>query len=321
MSSLSKIISITTVFIGMLIIAGCSDLLEKDIENKIVYVNAPPDSLRTTIVTQTFWWNFIEGADYYNLQIVSPRFDYIERMVLDTTVTNNKFQFTLVPGVYEWRVSAFNSGYATPYTVSTLFVDSTHDLSFQQVVLKRPAPNMATNITRLDFSWEKIYSANLYNFEVRQGNWNGEVVAGPVETVADTVSLVLAEGIYAWGVKALNDISGSQFSTRSFMVDLTPPGKPELTAPASGQTYKALPIQLTWERPDAGGSAITDSINIATDSVNFSRNIKETHKTTNTYYNISFSNAGDYYWRIRSIDAAGNKSTWSSIRKFTIEAQ
>jgi hypothetical protein len=45
------------------------------------------------------------------------------------------------------------------------------------------------------------------------------------------------------------------------------------------------------------------------------------HNTTNTLYNIGFSDEGDYYWRIRSIDAAGNKSPQSDIRKFVIQAK
>lgn len=321
MYSPNKISLFFFLLIGIKIITCCSDFIEKDIENKIVYVNAPPDSLRTTIITQTFWWDFIDGADYYNLQIVSPRFELIERLVLDTTITENKFTFALLPGIYEWRISAFNSGYATPYTVSTLFVDSTMDLTLQQVSLKTPSSNAATINSKMSFRWGKIYSANLYNFEIRKDDWNGEVIAGPVETEADTVSILLAEGTYAWGVKALNSISESSYSVRSFIVDWTAPGKPELTAPVSGKSYSSPPVQLTWQRTNNGGSVIVDSVYIATDSVNFSGNIIDRYKTANTYFNINISDYGDYFWRIRSIDAAGNKSPLSSIRRFTIEAE
>jgi hypothetical protein len=143
--------------ISLCCIMGCSDVFETNIEKSTINVLAPPDNIHSTLVTQTFWWDNVSGASKYNLQIVSPRFDYIERFVLDTNITTDKFQITLNPGVYEWRICGFNSGYATPYSIRTLFIDSTVDLTLQQVILVSPASNKATNESHIKFKWGKIY--------------------------------------------------------------------------------------------------------------------------------------------------------------------
>ncbi len=121
--------------IAILSIGGftsCSTWQEKQIDEETVEVFLPRDSLRTDIATQLFYWYHVEGAEKYELQIVSPSFDRIDRLVLDTNVSDNKFEFTLQPGTYEWSIRAYNFSSSTGYTVYGLYIDSTLDLSNQK---------------------------------------------------------------------------------------------------------------------------------------------------------------------------------------------
>ena len=122
----------------MFCISGCSTIFENDIESEPVTLMAPCDGLRTSIVLQTFWWYYVKDATNYNLQIVSPNFDYVEKLVLDTILSVNKFQITLNPGTYQWRVNAFNSGYSTQYTTNTIYIDTTLSISIYTLpILKK----------------------------------------------------------------------------------------------------------------------------------------------------------------------------------------
>ena len=106
-----------------------------------VNVLTPRDSLRTSVVTQQFFWYQVDDAIDYEIQIVSPSFDQIDRFIVDTIITKNKISFTLTPGNYQWSVRAFNNSSASPYTTSNLFIDSTIDLTTQTLQLSSPKAN------------------------------------------------------------------------------------------------------------------------------------------------------------------------------------
>lgn len=112
--------------VGILIqgVFGCSDIFEKNLEQQKVNIIGPADSLITSQRSFTFWWDYVEGATGYQLQIVEPSFLDVERLILDTIITENKFGYSLIPGRYQWRVSGVNSTSATLFTTYTLMVDT-----------------------------------------------------------------------------------------------------------------------------------------------------------------------------------------------------
>lgn len=321
-NKISLMHAVIVLFVIAISICSCKDVFEEDLAKKTVTINSPQNALQTTNLTQTFWWEPVEGAIKYNLQIVSPTFLNIQKLVLDTNVTICKFEYTLNPGLYEWRVKAFNSSSYTPYITYSLQVDSTADLSNQQIVLIAPGSSFATNQTGISFSWYSLYNAEDYRFELRNSDWNGSLVINPIITTYDTVNLALAEGTYAWGVQAHNSTSNSPFSTRIITIDLTNPNIPLLSYPAANitindSTLTASTITFGWLRGSNTGSAIQDSLYIANDSL-FS-NIFDSAVLADTTYSKSFTSAGSYFWKVRSYDAAGNKSSYSVTRKFIYE--
>lgn len=113
--------SLNNIFYFFIIVCGfsvtaCEEALEKPLTDVQVVLLAPVDSLVSTPVTQTFYWEIVPGATKYQLAIVSPKFDSIVKLITDTTITNNQFSYTLPVGKYQWRVRAINNSSNSAYS-------------------------------------------------------------------------------------------------------------------------------------------------------------------------------------------------------------
>jgi hypothetical protein len=89
--------------------AGCDTALEKNLSGKKVTLLAPVNNLITTDTLQTFYWELLDGATNYQIQVVTPRFDSIVRLIADTTTAKNIFLIDLDVNSYQWRVRAHNN--------------------------------------------------------------------------------------------------------------------------------------------------------------------------------------------------------------------
>lgn len=81
-------------------------IVKEDLENGEVILLAPADALSTKTTKQTFLWTPVSGATEYHLTIVSPDLLAVERVVVDEVITKTSFRVELIPGQYEWCVTA-----------------------------------------------------------------------------------------------------------------------------------------------------------------------------------------------------------------------
>lgn len=101
----------------LMVISSCEEVLEKELTEKKVVLQAPSNNVITNDSVHNFNWQEMEGAFEYQLQIVSPRFDSIAKLVADTTMTTVIFMdMTLQKGNYQWRVRAKNASTASHYS-------------------------------------------------------------------------------------------------------------------------------------------------------------------------------------------------------------
>jgi len=307
------------VFTGLITLTTCEAIFEKNLEGEEVFLIIPLDNLTTGLAAQTFWWDRVDGAEGYNLQIVTPSFDSILRLVVDTNTINDRYETNLYPGVYQWRVRAYNYSSSTDYYGRTITILNTFDLSNQQVVLKSPGINLITNDTSIRFEWFEMNNATDYRFELKYDSWNGDYVINPLITTESSLILDLDESQYAWGVQAQNQNSASQFSFRTFMVDTTRPAIPLLIKPLQNDTTLSHEVLFQWSRPDTTGSPIKDSLLISQDSLFTGEGYSRYFFTQNTSQTTTLDASGKYFWRVRSVDAAGNLGAYSQTRKFTIQ--
>lgn len=106
---------------------SCSEILETDISQSNIKQVSPGNNIQTGNNSILFYWDEIDGASSYKLQVATPSFDNIETFVFDTLISTNSFQTTLEPGKYGWRVKAINSYYETQFALSNFSIVKTNE--------------------------------------------------------------------------------------------------------------------------------------------------------------------------------------------------
>ncbi|MGX5689525.1 hypothetical protein [Arcticibacter tournemirensis] len=301
------------------IVTSCSEFIERSIEDKKVFLNAPADSAESGKYLQSFWWEPVDDALSYRLQIVSPSFNQAQQLILDSVIKDNKFSFTLEPGEYQWRVRGENGSSQTFYTTRTFFIYET-DLSKQQVQLKGPPNGVITNQRNFITSWYSMYSAAGYLLQVDStaGNFTDEPSLFVNTIVANTEYAVTAtsDKTYSWRVKAKNDTSESKWSAvYRFTFDGTAPGKVVLGSPANGSGV-SKPVTLQW-------NVLADAKKyllyiLKSDSTAYNSSYPLT-LTTNSYSFNGGETNEKILWKVKAVDAAGNIGADSEVRNFTVQ--
>ena len=86
--------------IGVISLAACDDIIEKDITGDMVIPLYPMNDTEIESNVVNFQWNELDGADDYRIQVYSES----NNMVLDSLVNETNFTYPLAPGHYQWRV-------------------------------------------------------------------------------------------------------------------------------------------------------------------------------------------------------------------------
>ncbi len=301
-----------------IIFVACDDFIEKNIEDDYITLIAPANNLTTIQLTHTFWWDWLDGAEYYNMQIVEGSFSGVTNFVLDTIISDNKFVYTLYPGSFQWRVRGENNGGVTNFTTFNLTIDSSLNISTQQIILASPADNYITNNDLITITWNFLLNADDYQIEVHQTTWAGSLVLGPKVVTALTDTFTLLEGTFVWGVQGRNSITGTStaFSQRTITIDTTAPNMVTLNLPVDNDTLSNGYNTFTWTQGTNTGTALTDDISFYSNAA--ATTLIKSVQAVGTSYQDSLG-LGIFYWRVQSTDAAGNIGTASSIRKIVIQ--
>lgn len=297
---------------------SCRDFIAVDLRDKDLTVLSPSDNLTTTSATVNFYWMELDGARTYHLQIAKPSFDNMTTLLIDTSVTLTQFTYVFTPGTYQWRVRAENGSTQTPYITRSITIDSTADLTGQTLILFSPANDYATNDTTISFSYYGLYNASSYRFVLKTAStgFSGTQIL-PDQVVTDTVFTLsgLSEGHYDWGVRGESSLSTTTYAVRSIYIDYTNPGLVSLSVPASNATVIGPTINFSWLNSADSGSPLYDSVYVYSDTS--MTNIRKALYINGTSVSDTLS-IGTYYWRVRAIDKAGNKSAYTSKRKFIV---
>lgn len=299
---------------------ACSAIIEQDLMEEVpVKLQAPTNGFRGDQATHTFWWDDYEDQpiDGYRLEIVSPRFDSVETLVLrEDILEGTTFEYTLSPGEYQWSVVAFNSTSETEPTIFNIDItgDSAMDLSNQILNLVSPNSDEVFANNEITFLWQLLSDANEYRIQIASPDFsNSTFIEEDLSLNSDNYTTTLTEGSYSWRVRGENDESVTLYSTRTFTIDQTPPAAPSLISPLEGDTI-TIPTDLSWQ---VDPNSSMDTLYIYSDSL--LNNLILQVPTTNTSYLFNEDSEPKYFWRLRSVDQASNTSAYSETRSFYIE--
>lgn len=312
------------------VLHSCTDIFEEEIDDEEVILLAPSDLLRTKVIQHTFWWEEVEAANEYRFQMVSPHFDTIEKLVMDTLVTTNSFSYSMRPGRYQWRVRGENSNSATPYSTATLIIDSTLDISSQQIELLSPLNGKASNDVSQVFEWQGIYNADHYSFELRRNSETGSLLEDADNLLETYYEYNFdEEGLFYWKVQAYNESSNTStpFSSQSLLIDTTVPNVAELSNPddfeiISVNTDDLYTLEWTAQQADSNESEVSAWLyvsNVNSSSFTGINPVVLPVNSTNMSHTLELDFTGDYYWKVKIVDDAGNESSFSETNRFTIQ--
>lgn len=293
--------------IGLFGFFSCEEiLLEEDISEDEVTLIAPADNAQFFSTGISFFWEELEDADQYHLQIARPNFQAPLQIVLDTVVSSNSFSFQLNIGEYEWRVKGINSSYETVYKSRLFTIVNNEEFENNTVILVTPANNLVTKTASQNMSWQSVIGATSYQLQVL--DQDNTVINDQVITNSN-LNYTFQEGNYNWRVRASNGSQQTLYSSRSLLVDTTVPNTPVLTSPVNASTSTESELSFQWTRSPIQGSTETDSIYIYKNSALSILHLKD-QSASPFPANLE---SGTYYWFVKAFDQAGNVSNQSAV--------
>jgi len=314
---MKRIYHTVMIFLLLLSLTGCKEFIEPSIHDTPVVLLAPSNGTEGTVYAQSFWWEEVEDALKYRLQVVSPDFTNTARLVLDTLVSSNKFNFTLDPGNYQWRVRAENGSSQTLYTTASFTIYAS-SITTQQVQLQAPANNLVTNVNSATFKWLKLYGATKYRLEVDTNNFADEKVLFLDQTITALEYPVTftRNKVYQWRVMALNDTASAKWSVvQQISYDNIPPAEVTLSGPVNNSSVIS-PVTLRWA---ATPTAAKYQLYVYKSDQTTAYSSTYPVTLTGTTYSFTGVSGERVYWEVRAIDAAGNTGAFSELRNFTIQ--
>ncbi|WP_320052066.1 hypothetical protein [uncultured Acetobacteroides sp.] len=309
----------------MCAVTACHDFFEKNIEDNVVLMVSPTDGGSSPIYLQKFIWKPVNGAREYHIQLVTPSFDKLSQIVMDTVVASTNLMVTLTPNKYQMSIYAQNAGYQSKVTTISFDITESYDLSPQEMNPTQPTNLSATNATAITFRWDTITGATSYSFELFDAN--GKTVGGAIPVTTNSITIPssdtkieqLTEQAYSWRIFARNEISDSKAIISRFTVDRTAPVQPKTLQPNESDTTKVATSLFSWTKNADTGTPIADSIIIASDQ-GFGTIVKRALCTNNSFSYTFPSSVATYFWKLKQSDAAGN-TTETQPRKLLVLPQ
>ncbi|MCX7785537.1 MAG: T9SS type A sorting domain-containing protein [candidate division WOR-3 bacterium] len=265
----------------------------------------PPNGFIIYDATPWFDWTDESGAIEYRLQIDETN-DFgspiIDKVVPISEDSIPDFQ-SLPESLYYWRVRVENplGDWSDIWTVRV-------QLKGPDLLL--PEPDAVINDPTPTFIWYLLGGAANFRITITP---EGSAIPIVDSTFMDTVftcPITLTENLYYWDVQAYDSIGNpSAISTRSFIIDITPPNIPSLSSPPDDTVFTTSNVSFSW-------SPVSDAV-IYNLVVYSAKDEVVNITTSNTFYSTTF-NEGFYEWKVRAQDVATNWSDYSLARGFSV---
>lgn len=301
------------------LLSGCKDFIEPSLEKSKVTLLAPTDQYESNQYAMGFWWEPVEDALRYRLQIVSPTFEAAGKLITDSLIIGkNRFNISLDPGKYQWRVRAENGSSFSAYATNS-FVIHESEIGNQKLVLSSPGNNYLTNQAAVPLKWEVLFGADQYRLQIDTENFADETKLVYNQTMAaDNYTFSFPKNAaFKWRVRAENVKGQSKWSDVFVLTyDNVPPGPVTIISPANGASV-AKPVNLSWS---AVATAKKYKLYVFKSDKTSPYTASFPLLLTGTSYAFNLGEVGEQiYWKVSAIDEAGNEGPLTAEMNFTIQ--
>ena len=265
----------------------------------------------------TFAWGAVAGATKYRVQVSTAADFTVNTFSVDTAERRATPTADLPRGLLYWRVAGMDAASNLGPWAST---DFTRQWGAPVPDYPNDGDTLVFPTTPLRFSWTPLRGAQSYQLEVDDA---ADFVGATTYSTKNTSFVITEPRTYGqpffWhvrGVSATNGIVSSWSGTRSNT--LSWPGTPTLVYPADSAVIAIESVGDLYFDWSAVLGAKTYQLQVSpnADWTN-NRTIDVPVKGTRYAPPVTLNN-GNYYWRVRALDAAGtpNLGPWSAVRVF-----
>jgi hypothetical protein len=300
-------------------LSACKDFIEPNIAKHTVTLKAPSDKYQSSSYNVNFWWDEVEDALYYRLQIVTPGFDTTGGLVADTLIKGNRFTLTLDPGDYQWRVRAENGSSQTAFSAPNHLTIIPSSLAAQIVILSSPSNNAVTSQSSTTFKWGTLFSATNYHLQLDTNNFAdaGHILLDLTIPGQQYSYKFPKDQNYQWRVRAESATEQSKWSVvHNISFDATPPPGITLSSPQNNAVV-SKPVSLQWAKSTAASNY--KLYVYKADSTTLYSMAFPALLNTNTYSFALGSSGERIYWQVTVLDGAGNESVPSALQSFVLQ--
>jgi hypothetical protein len=280
---------------------------------------ASPSNGATGVTTPTtFRWRTVGVAESYRIQVSTQQ--NFSSVVFDSAgITDTSLQVGGLQNcfTYYWHVRSKNNVGDGNYSAPSAF---TVTYSIPAVpVLTGPADNATGQPEQPTLTWTGDVCSDSFRVQVSLDPAFGSgnlVVNRTSKTGSMQIGPLPGDTIYHWQVLAFNPAGASVYSSsRSFRTALFPPSLPFLSSPANGETVSATSPTFSWSASTNRPAFYVLQI----DTINTFANplINDSSITTASAVEGPLNNCESYFWRVRSVNAAG-RSAFTVARSFNV---
>jgi C1A family cysteine protease/predicted phage tail protein len=278
----------------------------------------PDNSALIASNSPEFTWSTVDNAANYEFQLDATSPLTLPYLATATGSAASYQSTGLAEGVKYWRVRGISSA-GEPGSWSLIRSITIDTVAPNPPPLNTPADNAPNIRGTPTFSWYSATSASQYQLQIADTTDFGTPVytSDPTGSLSNKPASDLPIGTYYWHVRA-RDAAGnwSAYSAYRTVQILPPiPAAPSLTAPSNGYTTNDQTPDYSWS---SVSYAVSYEIQID-DVSTFINPILQTGTSDTTTYTATALSSGARYWRVRGINSAAEKGSWSSYRSINID--
>jgi predicted phage tail protein len=288
------------------------------------------NALVTTSTVKLDWSNVTipTGTTFQKYEVqIATNSTFTTGMTL-TDAAISEFTFgPLTPNTrYYWRVRTYNTlGQYGAWSLvrtfraailppNTLTPGAVVPNPYEQLLTRRPS-----------FTWDAVTGATGYTLEVSTATTFAtkaisKSVTG-VNTYTHTADLA-ANTVYFWRLKANGPNGPSLYSQVRTFRTANPPSVPTLSAPAADALVTTTSPLFDWANSAIPAGTTFRWYEIQVDTSNtFGTAVSATTNEfdlNNSQFTPTLLNGKTYYWRVRSVNIAGEFSGWSLVRSLRV---